>query len=576
MNTIRVSCVVGIAALIVGGVAGGVRGKNQSKSSARRGETMTGRVVSSDGRPVFGAIVSARKVGARAFEVRRTGADDKGQFRLDGLRPGAYDVQAEAPGYAFDDSTADRRYYRAGDSVMLTMLKGGVITGSVTNEFGSPVIAVSVTAIRVRDEEGRPVRGSAMADTDDRGLYRIYGLLPGSYVVAANHGRFRPSPAYKNMAPTYHPSATRDTAAVVRVSAGLEVGGIDIRFLGEHGHTISGRLTGDVSPLIHHVTLTHVASGSVAAATYSGTREGGAFSFSGVPDGEYTVTAERRGVGNDVGARSGARRVTVKGADVTGLELSLGPLGSLAGKVVLEEAGDEPVQKNKCQGDSPSAPGETVIVARRDTTDDKAEGPFMLGSPLDTAPSDDGEFFVGNLEPGLYHLDVRLRNEGWYTRAITRSLSSKSSIDIGTSGILIRSGERAAGVTVTIARGAAVLTGRVLATRQSALETLRVHLVPSEPEHRDSALRFFEARVQDDGSFSLSNIAPGRYWLVARVASRDPSSEAYLPPEAWDASKRARLWGDGKARGIGVELQPCQQVSDYKLRHVGSRRSAPR
>ena len=63
---------------------------------------------------------------------------------------------------------------------------------------------------------------------------------------------------------------------------------------------------------------------------------GGAFAFYGVPDGEYDLTAER--LESDRSDRLGSepRRVTVRGADVTGVELRLSPRAAIQGKVVLD------------------------------------------------------------------------------------------------------------------------------------------------------------------------------------------------------------------------------------------------
>ena len=79
-------------------------------------------------------------------------------------------------------------YYRPGDNATITLIKGGVITGTVKNLNGDPLIAISVRAIRVRDAEGKPIPFQiSLRDrlTDDRGVYRLYALPPGTYVVAA-------------------------------------------------------------------------------------------------------------------------------------------------------------------------------------------------------------------------------------------------------------------------------------------------------------------------------------------------------------------------------------------------------
>ena len=83
--------------------------------------------------------------------------------------------------------------------------------------------------------------------TDDRGVYRMYGLLPGTYIVSAG-GMTRffggyGTTAHDQDAPTYAPSATRDTAQEVVVRSGEEATA-DIQYRGEPGHAISGTVLG--------------------------------------------------------------------------------------------------------------------------------------------------------------------------------------------------------------------------------------------------------------------------------------------------------------------------------------------
>jgi hypothetical protein len=97
---------------------------------------------------------------------------------------------------------------------------------------------------------------------------------------------------------------------------------------------------------------------------------------------------------------------------------------------------------------------------------------------------------------------------------------------------------------------------------------LRVHLVPAEQEAADDTLRFAEAVVQGDGKFTLSNLAPGRYWLVARQASEEDAIERFPRPLAWNLNSRANLRRDAEASNVIVDLKPCQRVSDYALRYA--------
>src|SRR5262249_21128972 len=111
----------------------------------------------------------------------------------------------------------------------------GVITGRVTTMSGEPMIGVQVTAVIVKDLDGNLQRrqtGERSRRTDDRGVYRLYGLRPGIYVVftRGNNYSSQISP-YEGYAPTYYPSSPRETATEITVTSRAEATGIDIRYL---------------------------------------------------------------------------------------------------------------------------------------------------------------------------------------------------------------------------------------------------------------------------------------------------------------------------------------------------------
>ena len=61
-----------------------------------------------------------------------------------------------------------------------------------------------------------------------------------------------------------------------------------------------------------------------------------AFAIYGVPDGEYEIIARSVNINIFESFSSSPRRVTVKGADVTGIELRLSPMASIAGRTCSE------------------------------------------------------------------------------------------------------------------------------------------------------------------------------------------------------------------------------------------------
>jgi hypothetical protein len=200
--------------------------EDESKNAAPRTGAITGRVVSDTGQPIPHATVF---VGAPMNQVqsRISMTDDNGEFQVDGLDASIYTLSASSPGYFLTprDPEGLPSYYRIGDSVTIPLVKGGVITGTVTSANGEPMVQVVVRLILLRDAEGKPpVLGRFTNDrmTDDRGVYRIYGLMPGTYLVTAGgRGAYGyMNNAYDGDAPTYAPSSTRDTAAEFTVRAG--------------------------------------------------------------------------------------------------------------------------------------------------------------------------------------------------------------------------------------------------------------------------------------------------------------------------------------------------------------------
>jgi hypothetical protein len=186
-----------------------------------------------------------------------------------------------------------------------------------------------------------------------------------------------------------------------------------------------------------------------------------------------------------------------------------------------------------------------------------------------------GEFTIYNLEANRYFLEPRLPNENWYVKAITAPAATSSAAarnsapaDVARSGVALKAGEKIAGVTVTVADGAAALSGKAPPAEEGARlpARLRVHLVPAEAGAVNEALRYAEAFARSDGSFSMKNIAPGKYWIVARAAPDDEPSDEPPAPAAWDAVERANLRKEAEAMKVEIDLKPCQRITDQSVK----------
>ena len=614
------------------------------EKSVRAPGSLTGRVVADDGRPLAGATVNLWRRGGAGRPAGSVAADEAGRFRFDNLEPGVYTLNAWLPGYVTaPDPLAERGaavFQRVGSDVRLTLQKGGVLTGMVTDADGTPIVAVHVRAARLRDPDGtsRNQDGApfvAERETDDRGVYRLFGLPPGVYVIYAGGAarNFAPLPGPFDVdVPTYFPSSTRDTASEVTVHAGQEVGGLDIRYRGERGHAVSGRIEGAEAPENSGFAATLVDAATGTTLVNDTPRGFGedtrSFSFEGVPDGDYDLSARTFSRGGD-NLVSAPQRVSVRGADVTGLRLALAPLASISGHVRLEPTAGAENLKEACRDVGRGAdalPQEAVVVARRDEAPVPAAAssnqPRARATRADSVPDAQGEFTLRNLEAGRYRLEAVPPGPDWFVRSVAlagraatstpraQAAASKKEekerkeaaprapgriapaaptvstvespvtevtpppANAGAAGALaLKPGERVSGVVVTFARGAARLSGHVTSgegnerqEQRNSLTSLRAHLVPAERERAEDELRYAESAVAPDGAFAFAHLAPGRYLLLVRPNVSDPRRATPQPPAAWDAASRARLRREAEAANIVVELRPCQQLEGFSLR----------
>jgi len=538
---------------------------NNTKLSSIKGRVLA------DGQAVTDATVTVSSVNS-SRQSRTVPTNDNGDFEFKGLEPGMYRVEVSAPAYVSMPADPDESIYRAGDSITLNMIKAGVITGKVVTAGNDPVVAVRVRALMIRDANGRPTRTEPSRDrlTDDRGVYRIFGLVPGTYVISAGGRGFSGTGAnaYDNDAPTFAPSSTRDTAEEISLGSGEERT-VEIRYRGTGGHAVSGNvnaLSTPENPWLR-VNLARIVNSTldVSVFTYQNARVKG-FEFQGVADGDYFIWTSFAARGGEL-LVSEPKRITVKGADVTGIELIARPLASVAGTVVLE-----PSMVAECKDKRRPLFEETLVSLQRnqknlpkqETATQTVDVP-LYGSSQAT-PDSAGSFQLRNLAAGQYNLNLRMFAKYWYLRSVTLPAGKDPTTnDIARSLLTLKSGDRVTGVKATLAEGAASVSGQVELPEDRRAGTIVVYVVPAEKDKADEVLRYFAAPVDADGSFTQDHVPPGRYWALAKfvtVENEATSTALRLPSQA---AARVRLRREAEAARVELELKPCQIVRDQKL-----------
>jgi len=274
-----------------------------------------GRAVNSvSGEPVRKAIVTLRPTGGE-ISPRTVTSDSAGNFVFDNLPAGTYRLAARRTGflnveYGSVSSSSDGAALSvsAGQSVTGLIIKltpQAIITGKVMDEEGEPAPGTTVVLLRQAGfGNSRRLTKIDWATANDLGEFRIPGLSPGRYFLAADardsDAADGPTSTEEDYAPTFYPGTTEPAgAAAVRVDAGLVVSGINIplrktRLFHLRGRVVAGPALGPLRSI--QVALLPRRAADVmmglAQMTTMATPEG-AFEFKGVQPGAYYLAAIR-------------------------------------------------------------------------------------------------------------------------------------------------------------------------------------------------------------------------------------------------------------------------------------------
>lgn len=151
-------------------------------------------VAEGTGTPVRRARVTLS--GAEMRTPRSVVTNDEGQFGFVALPAGRYTMTASKAGYV-NITYGAKRPGRPGTPIQLvdgqklekasiSLPRGGVVTGIVVDENGEPSPGTQVRVMRFVMRTGeKTLEQSGSDQTDDRGIYRVYGLQPGDFLVSA-------------------------------------------------------------------------------------------------------------------------------------------------------------------------------------------------------------------------------------------------------------------------------------------------------------------------------------------------------------------------------------------------------
>jgi carboxypeptidase family protein len=501
-----------------------------SSIQAQPGETKTGTAMISGrvtlkGEPARGVeviIVTEIRWSANAPRAR---TDESGRFSFTSVAAGTYSIFAIAPGYV---SPENKSFHSPGrrlsvadgtkaENIDLEIKRGGVIAGRISDSQGHPVIEETITLNKLDGDDRRPIYHQFSPDyymfrTDDRGVYRIYGLPEGRYLVSV--GQRLPAQEITSKRTFYprafYPKASSESEAkVIEVSEGSEAANIDITVSDPieardvYGRVVdadTGQPVDGVNVGVNGVADDRLPSGERGIDEL---RSGpnGDFRFFGLAPGKYALFVPSRF--ND-GFFGEPVIFDISDGDVTGIELKVHHgSASISGVVVIEGTNDSKALAKLSQ---------ISLYASVALPESK------LPAPVESRT-------VGVNADGSFHISGLPAGKAWINRwgqeydNLTLVRIERDGAPAGR-GIEIGAGEQVTGVRVILLHGALTLRGEMKIVGGTLPASCRFWIYALGTDQNANFSR--SADIDDRGQFALENLAPGDYEIRVSPLCPDP------------------------------------------------------
>ncbi len=581
------------------------RGGQRAPAQPQGTGSISGIVMAADtGRPLRRARVllsSAEVPGGRGAQT-----DDQGAFIFSGLAPGRYSLTASKSGFV-NLSYGQRRPRQPGTplqladgqhitSVNVSLPRGSVIAGHISDETGEPLVNASVQVLRYDYAQGnRQLVPAGVGSTDDQGAFRIWGLNPGEYYLSATTRNFdlgaragtvvnampamapmppgpigamaggfvtsgsaveitggqvffsadttaAPSalggPAFEmeGYAPTYYPGVSSSfDAQPVRLGLSAEVANLNFSVLLVKTARVTGRAaTTDGSA---------ISTGTVTLAPDGITGRGAGLNHATrvLPDGSFAIPNVPPGR-YVLRARSGgpdapqfAMQAITVAEGMPALTVMLAPGGTLTGTVTFQALG------------SSTVPDASQIRVVAPTTD------FSLAGPNPVARVDrDGGFTLTGVSAGAHWIRTQAGVRGWMLKSV--NVDGQEMID---APLDVRAGQTIDNVNLVFVDRLTEVNGMLTDQQKSPLTDYTVLAFPTDQSlWRPQSRHIMTARPDQNGKFQIRGLPAGDYYLTAidPVEQGEWFEPAFLEPRRTGAA-RITL-GDSDTRTQNFTLVP--------------------
>lgn len=466
------------------------------------------------GEPLKRVSIIARPVNPGSDPVSFSSSTDaEGKFRMQEMEPGAYRISAEKPGFVRTEYGARPGLAMAGTtlrlekaqkmkSVDIAMTPQAVLTGRLRDEEGEPVQYAMVSLGRYSYMQGRrQVLNTTMAQTNDLGEYRLFGVAPGRYYLSATarntqqYGltvdRSGAQQAEEGFAPTFYPGTNELSAATrINVAAGSTLQGLDMVLHKTRTFRIRGKITGlntnrggavmlyprDSEMMTYDRPMVPWRPGS------------GEFEIRGIRPGTYVLFANH--MENPENRMFGRVQVEVSERDVNNVVLSMTTAPEMQG-TLRTTTPEDPV---RLEDISVSLAPRSQIYYGGGMGRVTEKGTFKL---LGVAP-DDYSVLVMGLPKGYYLKSARVGDT-----------------DVLESGLDLTRGVSGDGLELVISPGAAKISGSVVDADDKPVRGATVIARPVKGRAASLYTFLKTASTDQNGNFEIEGVAPGAYQMLS-------------------------------------------------------------
>lgn len=525
--SIKLILITGMA-LSIASVAGGQSGNTSGKTTG----SISGNIFVG-GKAAVGIVVGAFTAeNGYTAPYAQTKTDSEGRFQLTGLPPRTYQVTALTGNLVPLESNAGSPLaygwlsngqdilLAAGEDVSgidLKFARGAVITGRVRDADNKPIADERISLHPVEEgpnADARPFLPMGQTySTDDRGVYRLFGLRAGKYKISVGKNTAGGYVGSVNgfYPLTYYPDATDPSKAeIVEIAAGGEATNIDIRVGAvEETFNVSGRVVfSDTGTPVAGTEVRLITAGKsqTSSSTFSldMTTADGRFIGRGLTSGRYGayVSSNRGGPG----VYSDPVYFDVIDKDLTSLEIK-----AVRGVTISGTITGENVDPKALLAQLPS-----LVVGAAVFPSNMQVNASTIRSFGNSQVAADGSFRIDGLRPGRAIISLSTQDD---SQRPTIVRIEKDGV-VSTQGLEIERGQSVSGVRIFIAFGTGVIRGTVRFEGGSPPQGYQ----PEVACWREGTRSFAGGSIADArGHYIITRLAPATYQCTLEMLPFGPT-----------------------------------------------------